>query len=99
MRRSHRLNKNLEEGVENENVSPNQTPTKPRRIPIPKTPPPSPQETKVIPKDQNIAENFKNAYEDIKNPSSYSADVQAIANGIESYRLEDRLKKLARRLF
>ena len=79
-------------------MSPNQTPTRPTRISIPKAPPPSPQETKATREDQNIAGSFKDAYEDINNPSSYSGDVQAIANGIASYRLEDRIKKLARRL-
>ena len=38
------------------------------------------------PNHQSTAENFKNIYTDPSHSASYSANLQAIANGIESYR-------------
>ena len=46
----------------------------------------SPQKAPKIPNHRSTAENFKKLYTDTKFSSSFSGDVQAIANQIESYR-------------
>ena len=46
----------------------------------------SPARVPKTPNHPSIAENFKQIYVDPKNAASYSGDVHAIANQIESYR-------------
>ena len=103
VRRSRRLNKELpvESPVNESDKIAMMTPRKLNKpsvqkvLPQPVQPPnPSPTQT-----TQFTPENFKNAYEDLNNPLSYSGDIRAIANNIPSYRYEQILRKLSRRLF
>ena len=98
LRRSTRLNKNPETNVKND---PDKTlkpiPPKPRRSKTSpsKTPPNTPTQS---PKTPSTVENFKNEFENLDNPYSYSGNVNEIANQIPSYRYVNRIKKLAKRL-
>ena len=62
-----------------------QAPSPTPRNSISPTPPPSPTRPSTV-------ENFKNVYTDIKNKSSFSGDISAIANQIPSFRLARRFK-------
>ena len=99
IRRSRRLNPNLEpESPKKENIktqSPKHLKLKRQKSIPPKAQPSSPTASPII---RATVENFKDAYEDLNKPLSYSGDIKAIANNIPSYRLVDRLQKLARRL-
>ena len=98
VRRSARLNKNLELNVENDlDKTPKPTPLKPKRSKTPpaRTPPNSPNQS---PKTPSTAVNFENEYANLNNPYSFSGNIREIANQIPTYRYVNRIKKLARRL-
>ena len=97
-RQSRRL-KNLEpENLKNEKEPP--LTLKPQKIKRQKSIPLNPPQANPAPSPTTpvTAASFKEAYEDINNPKSFSGDIKSIANQIPSYRYVERIRKLAKRL-
>ena len=103
VRRSRRLNKDLplENPINESDKKAMMTPLRPNKPFLQKALPKPLQQVNQSPTQttQSTPENFKSAYEDLNNPLSYSGDIRAIANSIPSYRYEQILQKLSRRLF
>ena len=102
VRRSRRLNKDLpaESPINENDKILMMTPRKPNNRTLPKVHPQplQPANQSPTPTPPSTPENFKSAYEDLKNPLSFSGDIRSIASTIPSYRYEKLVKKLSMRM-